>query len=63
MVGFRKLFWGLDEKHGFWGERLQQEENKQEVNEARGGFPIVLQHSAVAVPVTGDTVMVTSTVT
>lgn len=62
MVGFRKLFWGLDEKHGFWGEGLQQEKSKQEVNEARAVFP-ALQCSAVAVPVTGDTVMVTSTVT
>lgn len=37
-VGFRKCFSGLDEKRGLWGEWLQQEENKQGVNEARGFF-------------------------
>lgn len=37
-VDFGKLLLGLDEKHRFWGEWLQQEENKEGVNEARCSF-------------------------
>lgn len=55
-MGFGKIFWGFDEKSRFWGEQVQQEENKQEVDEARGGFAVVFQRSAVEAPVTGGTV-------